>query len=279
VETKPEAYSLFKHFKITQPECSWIKKEDIDAMIQRWGAKHPLVLSSVYADFAEENENAIISLSSITNCINSPTLSLPGSRQVALDFAAGGDANCIAYACGNEVKIIKVWHEKDTMTAAGQFVAELNKLKESIGLRPNEVFGDASGLGLPIIHRMAELGWKINLFYGQAKPNDENYKNRITECWLDLARKITNKSLIIPDNQELIAQLTSRKQRLNSSGKMELESKEDMKSRGLPSPDVADAVAMAVSKMSTGEVTFMKAMDFGRGTNMSSNQHNIGAWC
>lgn len=263
METDPELYKYFDHIQITAPECPWIKKDEIDQIIARWGQDHPLVRSSIYAEFSNEAENAIISLSSLNNCITDPPQYLPGMRQVGLDFAAGGDSNCISYCNGNMVKIIKNWYEKDTMTCAGQMKIELDKLKEQVGLRPNEVWGDAGGLGLPICHRLAELGWPINLFYGQAKPDNENYRNKIAECWLELAKRIVNRSIIIPDNQELKAQLLSRKQRLNSSGKMELESKEDMRARGIPSPDIADAVAMCVANQNGGMVTSMVALGVG----------------
>ena len=263
METTPELYKYFDHIQITAPECPWIKKDDIDQIIARWGNEHPLVRSSVYAEFSNEAENAILSLSSLTKCIDDPPPYLPGMRQVGVDFAAGGDSNCISYCNGNMVKIIKHWHEKDTMTCAGQMKIEFDKLKEQVGLRPNEIWGDAGGLGLPICHRLAELGWPINLFYGQAKPNDENYRNKIAECWLELAKRIVNRSIIIPDMQELKAQLLSRKQRLNSSGKLELEPKDDLRARGVPSPDIADAVAMCVANQSGGMVTSIVALGVG----------------
>jgi hypothetical protein len=268
LETKPELYKFFSHYKITQLDCPWIKKEDIDQMIAKWGPDHPLVRSSVYAEFSNETDNAILTLSTLNACLNDPPKFINGGRKVAIDFAAGGDANCIAYACGNQVQLIKVWRDKDTMSAAGQIKKELDKLQQMVGLRPNEVWGDASGLGLPIIHRLAELGWNINLFYGQAKPFDENYKNRITECWLELAKKIVNRTVILPNDQDLKAQLLSRKQRLNSSGKLELESKEDMRGRGLPSPDIADAIAMCCSNIGSGELTYIKALGIGNSKNI-----------
>jgi hypothetical protein len=263
LETNPTLYKYFIHFKMTQPDCPWIKRDDIDQMVAKWGNEHPLVRSSVYAEFSNEAENAILSLSSLNRCITDPPPFMPGSRQVAIDFAAGGAENVIAYCCGNQVQLIKCWREKDTMSAAGAMVKELDILKASVGLRPNEVWGDASGLGLPICHRLAEMGWPIRLFYGQAKPTDENYKNKIAECWLDFAKRVVNRTIILPNDTDLKAQLLGRKQRLNSSGKLELESKEDMAGRGMPSPDRADAIAMAVSNMSGGDVTFMRALGVG----------------
>ena len=255
IETDNNIYKLYKHFRLTQPECSWVPKEQIDLMIAKWGKQHPLVLSSVFAEFAVDSENSIISLSSWTRCINNPPVYEPGIRRVTLDFAAGGDANVICYRNGNKIEIVKVWRDVDTMTAAGVIILELNRLKKITGLTQGEVYGDASGLGKPILDRLSEIGWRCNYFFGQAKPVDEHYKNSITECWLVAAKQIVNCSVILPNDDDLRGQLLGRKQRLNSSGRMELESKVEMKERGQPSPDVADAVAMCLGPLNAGELT------------------------
>lgn len=259
IETDNNIYKLYKHFKLTQPECPWISKEQIDIMVAKWGRQHQLVLSSVYAEFATDSENCIISLASWTKCVNNPPIFEPGIRRVTLDFAAGGDANVVCYRNGNKVEIIKVWRDVDTMTAAGQIIIELDRLKKTTGLTQGEVYGDASGLGKPILDRLAEMGWRCNYFFGQAKPSDEDYKNSITECWLTTAKQIVNCSVILPNDDDLRGQLLGRKQRLNSSGKMELESKVEMKERGQSSPDVADAVCMACGPLGAGMLTFAAA--------------------
>ena len=53
----------------------------------------------------------------------------------------------------------------------------------------------------------------------------------------------------IPDNDTLISQLSSRKYTVNKDGRLELERKETMKKRGLSSPDIADALALAMYEM------------------------------
>ena len=52
-------------------------------------------------------------------------------------------------------------------------------------------------------------------------------------------RKIERCEIILPDDPELFAQLTTRQAFPNSAGKIVLESKEQMRARGLPSPDRA----------------------------------------
>ena len=52
--------------------------------------------------------------------------------------------------------------------------------------------------------------------------------------------------LSIPNDDLLFTQLTNRKYTVNKDGKLELERKESMKKRGLQSPDIADALALAL---------------------------------
>ncbi len=51
--------------------------------------------------------------------------------------------------------------------------------------------------------------------------------------------------LSLQNDNELVAQLSCRKYRLTSRGKIQLESKDEMKQRGIASPDRADALALS----------------------------------
>jgi hypothetical protein len=52
----------------------------------------------------------------------------------------------------------------------------------------------------------------------------------------------------LPDSDSLQADLVSVGYKYNSSGQLLLESKQDMRKRGVPSPDEADAVALCFSE-------------------------------
>lgn len=261
LETKPEMYKYFSHIVLTQPECPWIKKENIDMMITKWGDQHPLVLSSVYAQFSLDSDNAIIRLSALEKCINEPCAldELDFTRRVFIDVAAGGDQNVIALRHSNKVFIVKKWRNKDTMSAAGEILIELQKLKQRIGLRDSEVAIDVDGLGIGIANRLQELGWNnLYMFHGNSPPKNENYLNTIAEVWIDGCKMIEDCKIIIPNDPELKAQLLARHMKIHSNGKMKLETKEDMRSRGVSSPDVADAVLGCMYNFGAGLLTFVK---------------------
>ena len=50
--------------------------------------------------------------------------------------------------------------------------------------------------------------------------------------------------LILPNDNDLIGQLSCRKYFFTSNGKQKVESKEEMKKRGLASPDEADCILL-----------------------------------
>jgi len=257
IEYDPNKSKYYDHFKLTAPECDWIKKVDIDRMVDSWGNDHPLVLSSIYAEFAGESEGSLISLASYENCLLNapePEVLAESPRCLGIDVAAGGDENVLCLRHGNMLSFIKCWRDRDTMSACGAIVNELNRLKMEIGLRASEVVLDVDGLGTVVADRLRELKWPVVRLHNNSEPLNEDYKNRITELWVEGCKKIRNRQIILPDDQELKMQILSRKQKLHSTGKIMLETKEDMKERGINSPDRADAFFMAMSEPAGGTV-------------------------
>lgn len=71
--------------------------------------------------------------------------------------------------------------------------------------------------------------------------------NRRAEMWSNMKKALQGR-FDLPDSDTLHADLTSVGYKYMSDGRLLLEAKEDMKKRGMPSPDVADAVALCFSK-------------------------------
>lgn len=241
----------YTHHKLTRLECLredgwWLDRADIQRLIEKYGEDNPFVQSTVFGNFSLIVEGALLSLSEYDRCLENPPLLRDGDQHAFCDYAAGRAKNVFAHRRGNRVQIVRKWFDRDTMSAVGQFLACYIKAKQDHGLDADKISGDADGLGLPMIHRTKEVGWNINEFHGNAEPRFERgYKNAIAEAWGETARKIKECSIILPPDLDLKAQLLGRKCKRNSSGLLELESKEDMKKRGVDSPDEADAVCVA----------------------------------
>lgn len=256
----------YQQHKITQLDCPWIARETIQRRIEKYGPEHPIVLSSIFAEFAISVENALLSLREWDGCLEANANGTPipqgDERHVFLDFAAGRAENVIGCRVGNRAWIEKAWREKNTMAAIGEFISNLNRLAKpapvGIRLRPEEVEGDADGMGIVFCQALAEAGWPVIHFHGNSKPLINNeYGNRIAEVWTEQTILIRKKEWIIgkaapggqpaaPD-EELKAQVINRKAGRNSKGQLTIESKEDMTARGVISPDRADALLGAMA--------------------------------
>jgi phage terminase large subunit len=264
IETEFNMSKQFEHIKLTQLECLtengwWLDKKPIDDFISFWGQDHPLVLSSVYAEFSSNIENGLISLNELNKCYDYPPKLVEGIKHIGIDVASGGDNNVIAYRNGNKIEIIDCWRETEVMRACDKITNILNNLKEKHGITQNQVSLDADGMGIGFISRLKDLGWRVNEYHGGSTPENSQYSNHISEAWMEGVRLIKNCSVILPDNDDFRLQLLSRKQMFNERGKLKLESKADMKSRGIKSPDIADAIFIALSTPKTKEVSFMQS--------------------
>lgn len=117
------------------------------------------------------------------------------------------------------------------------------KVAEQIELHsPDAVFVDA-GAGSGVIDRLRMLNHDVIEIAFAGKPADNRYLNKRAEMWFE-CRDWLMSGASIPDNLQLKQDLAGPTYYYNSAGKIQLESKDDIKKRGLPSPDIADALAL-----------------------------------
>jgi hypothetical protein len=108
-----------------------------------------------------------------------------------------------------------------------------------------------------------QYGQEIIPFNFGAKSSDPRYKDEGTRAWYELSYLIKLGKIVAPpahqvDSKRLFAQLGQRRQSWHvAGGKLWMETKEEMRSRGLRSPDLADAMAMAFSIQTVAATSYM----------------------
>jgi hypothetical protein len=128
------------------------------------------------------------------------------------------------------------------MHSVGKFLAHFRRLD----LQGYDIGGD-EGYGHQLMDRMAEEGYHLPRFNnGQAAKRTEIYANLPAEWWSTVGQLIERRAIIIPNDEKLIAQLTSRRKLYDSRGRERPESKADLRARGVESPDRADAIIGAI---------------------------------
>lgn len=161
-------------------------------------------------------------------------------RIVACDPSLGGDECPIQLIENGGVKDSKTLHERDPMKIAGENITMANRHKTHAF-----AIDYSGGLGEAIASRIREVKPNAQVYSlnsSESASNEASFVNLRTEMWWDLMRKIQDKKIPYPVNEELRRQLTAvRFKVVNSNGKIALEPKEETKKRLGRSPDDADA--------------------------------------
>lgn len=182
-----------------------------------------------------------------------------------LDVARfGDDRTVLLIRRGNRVHKITAWRGVDTMQTAAHVAAEANEW------RPDTIFIDGAGVGGGVVDRMRELGYKVVDVNAGSKPiDDRRYVNRRAEMWALMKEWLKTRGSI-PNEAELVDDILSPLYKFDAQSRIQLERKEDMKARGLPSPDYGDALAMTfaapvpMADMSSLAVQFMPQVQVSR---------------
>lgn len=126
----------------------------------------------------------------------------------------------------------------DTMTTAALVAQMIERWQ------PDATFVDVGGVGAGVIDRLRQLKFQcVPIDFG-SRALDGRFENRRAEMWWNLAAWVKG-GASLPDSTELTQDLTApRYTHANHRGRLQLESKDDMRERGLPSPDVGDALCL-----------------------------------
>jgi hypothetical protein len=249
-------HSLKKFYwtrRVPSTECPHIPAHKRAKDMEIHGEDSALFRSMHKAEFTMDGQFLIIDPEAFQAAILlQPNATESGGETVAFfDFARGGDENVFALRRGNKIRIVDAWKQRDTVQAVRRFI----NAAQEMGLQSSQCFGDADGLGGPMVDQFKDEGFPINEFHGGSKPLDSvNYSNLISEVWIQGARRIQRGDFNIGEpDPETKRQLTTRLFEWDKNGKKRVESKDAMRKRGLPSPDRADAIlgaAMCGSWMS-----------------------------
>jgi hypothetical protein len=165
---------------------------------------------------------------------------------------SGDDRTSIAWRRGRRIEKVESRRNLDTMQVAGLLRKIIREDK------PARVNIDVGGLGVGVYDRLIEQGESRRIvqainFGGkpvEPPPVDERGApaggpaNRRAEMWGNLKKALEEGRVSLPDSDSLQADITSCGYKYNSAGQLLIESKQDMRKRGVPSPDEADAVAL-----------------------------------
>jgi hypothetical protein len=191
-------------------------------------------------DFSAASDNILIGIDLVSQaCQREPLERLvTGSPKIlGVDVARfGDDRSVIIRRQGLVASPPIVLANMNNMDLAGRVAADINTWQ------PDAVFIDA-GRGEGVIDRLRQLHFDVIEINFGGKPIVDSYANKRTEMWDGMAKWLLAGG-VIPNLPELKTDLAVPTYSFNAAGKMILESKDDIKKRGLRSTDVGDALAL-----------------------------------
>lgn len=217
---------------------TWVEERAI-----RWGDTSPLYTSKVLGEFPDISDDTLIT-PAMVRAAHECDLVGKEKGQYGADIARfGEDETCVYRNRGGCIRLEISKFKQDTMTTADMISAKVEPHK---GIVP--VVVDADGLGGGVYDRVRQMGLPAVEFRNGAKAHDDkDFANRRSEVYWIL-RELMEKGEIDldPDDLDAANQLQSIKFFSDRHGRIKVESKDEMKERGLKSPDRADAIMMSV---------------------------------
>jgi hypothetical protein len=165
-----------------------------------------------------------------------------GAKLLGVDPARfGDDRTAIIRRQGRVAYKLETYAKRSLMEIAG---ITHQIIKEE---QPNKVYVDVAGLGAGVYDRLKELGHDdilVAVNGGNTPLNQRKYANKRAEMWGEMNEWLHDQPAQVPDLDDLHSDLCGVQYKIDSKGRIVLEKKEDMKKRGLRSPDCGDALAL-----------------------------------
>lgn len=225
---------------------------------RQWGEDSPLWISRVLGRFPSVDKFSVIQLSWVEAAnarwrdwldAGRPEQKGPDALPVlGVDPARfGPDDTVVALRTGNVVQSLERWHGLDTTEVA-------DRVRNRLALPGSSANIDVIGLGAGVYDQLRREGAAVEAFNASAGTTMRDasdmwgFPNTRSASWWHLRELLdpsNGGSLALPDDDLLTGDLIAPTWRELAGGKLQVESKDDIRKRLGRSTDAADAVAMA----------------------------------
>lgn len=254
---------LYKCHTVSSEDSPRTSKDNIKALIDRFGYDSNVVRVRVRGLFPKQEDDVFIALELPEQAVRTEKNDQINRLALGVDVARyGSDETCMYENAGYNCRIVKQYRGHNTMETVGHCIDQFFRMEKEYPEYAGTIYIniDDCGIGGAVTDRLEELKMGemsdqlsrmqvVPVNAAASVPDQEaakNYDNMTTYLWAHIRELMEAGRLSLEDDNETVAQLSCRKYRMTSRGKIVLESKEEMKKRGIDSPDRADALALAL---------------------------------
>lgn len=222
-----------------------VSKEYVDDMKSRYGEESNAFRIRVLGEFPKSDDDTIIPMDLLESAKHRDTRAYEDAPIIwGLDVARfGSDSSVLCKRQSNVVHTLERWRNLDLMQLTGAVVAQYEACDHKN--RPAEILVDSIGLGAGVVDRLRELKLPARgINVSESPAMGATYLNLRAELWHKAKAWLEKRDCKIPNNEDLIGELATVRYTFTSNGKIKIESKDDIRRRGLKSPDMADAFVL-----------------------------------
>ncbi len=238
--------------KVACSDSKRVDPEYRERLVRKYGENSDIVRVRADGEFPKAEPDTFIPLE-LVEAATMREVEPDGPLEIGVDVARfGDDETVLAARVGLKLVHLEAHTKQDTMVTTGQGIALAKNLMRGYGKPSCVIKVDDDGVGGAVTDRLREVVRQeglhievIDCHNGGIPEDKEHYEDWGTESWAHLRDLLNTGEVELINDEDLVGQLTTRKYTITSKGKIKLESKKEMKKRGLRSPDRADAVVLA----------------------------------
>lgn len=222
-----------------------VSKEYVQDMKSRYGEESNAFRIRVLGEFPRSDDDTIIPMELLESAKHRDTRAYEDAPIIwGLDVARfGSDSSVLCKRQSNVVHTLERWRNLDLMQLTGAVVAQYEACDHKN--KPAEILVDSIGLGAGVVDRLRELRLPARgINVSESPAMGGTYLNLRAELWHKAKAWLEKRDCKIPNNEDLIGELATVRYTFTSNGKIKIESKDDIRRRGLKSPDMADAFVL-----------------------------------
>lgn len=224
-------------------------------MHHKWGPLNPRFQSRVLGEFPTQASDAVFNLEWIEQAAKPyereelrPHIKPGMYIQVGIDVAGPGDdeTSCCA-RIGPFVIATGAWVKADPLDEVLQFLGTLKREYPGAAI---VIVGDTVGIGYHFLRAIAREKYDVRAFVAGGAPIDPTtFRNAKAEGYWQLREWMRNGFVRGVEDEDTKAQLSDVRYRETPGGLIEIEHKDEARARGSHSPDRAEALVMAYTRI------------------------------
>lgn len=279
ISTPGEPQGRFYEIQTRKPgfEDWWVKHITLEEAIEagrisrgwaeqrekQWGKESSVYQNRVQGNFASADEDSLISLAWVEQANRiweewKERNEKGAVDRVGVDVARyGEDTTELALKYGNIIGEIRTYRKMDTMETSGFTSGILNANPKC------QAIIDIVGIGAGVFDRLREQGLEVAAFNAGERTDfcdrsgELAFADTRSAAWWNLREKLEAGEIGLPVDDELTGDLTAPKWKMTSSGKIKVESKDEIRKRIGRSTNKGDAVIEAFWEESKVEITIL----------------------